>query len=57
MGHLVAEAPYLQVMAGLKVSGLPDNSYSGAVRYAETARELVEGGRNKHQDVGSGFQY
>ena len=42
MVELTAETPYLQMMAGHRVTGLPDNSFAGAQQQAERSRARLE---------------
>ena len=42
MADLTEETPYLQMMAGLRVPGLPDNSFEGAQEQAAKAQERLE---------------
>ena len=41
MELLVQEQPYLQMMSGMRVTALPDNSVAGAQRMADKARALL----------------
>ena len=42
MAQVVKETPYLQLMAGMKVTALPDNSFAGAKRQASDAQAWLE---------------
>ncbi len=42
MAELVREQPYLQMMSGMRVTALPDNSVAGAQKMANTAKALLD---------------
>lgn len=50
MADLTEETPYLQMMAGMRVPGLPDNSFDGAQEQASKARARLEQLHNLDRD-------
>ena len=42
IAELVQEQPYLQMMSGMKVKALPDNSIAGAQRQARSAQARLD---------------
>ena len=42
MALLTEVSPYLQILAGQKVTGLPDNPYAGTVQYTERVQDILQ---------------